>query len=99
MQSQSCSVLIQFEAIAGKEGALEQSLLALIEPTVKEAGCIYYHFHKSQNDPAKFMFYETWNSEEAFNNHLASKHVQSWLAIKDDLLAKPFDISLWTPRQ
>ncbi len=44
------------KAKPGKEAQLRETLLGLIGPTRKEAGCIDYHLHVADDDPRMFMF-------------------------------------------
>ena len=41
---------------------VKSELLKLITPTRKENGCIEYNLHQDNDDPAVFIFYETWES-------------------------------------
>lgn len=90
------SVFAKIKAKPGKEDAVKQALLALIQPTRLEAGCINYDLHQSNTDKADFRFYENWESEEAFDQHLKTPHIQSFLEKADDLLSEPVEITLST---
>jgi quinol monooxygenase YgiN len=57
------------KAKAGEEEAVKETLLALVEPTRKEAGCLCYNLHQSKSDKTQFMFYEQWASKEALDAH------------------------------
>ena len=57
------------KAKPGEEDAVKEILLALVEPTRKEAGCLCYNLHQSKSDKAQFMFYEQWASHEALEAH------------------------------
>jgi len=37
---------------------VQAELLKLLEPIVKEAGCIQYDLHQDNENPAMFMYYE-----------------------------------------
>lgn len=54
-----------------------------------------YDFHKCPDNPAQFMFYENWISHEAFKKHISSPHIQLFQTKKDELLAKPYDVTFW----
>ena len=57
------------KAKTGEEDAVKEILLALVEPTRKEAGCLCYNLHQSKSDKTQFMFYEQWASKEALEAH------------------------------
>jgi quinol monooxygenase YgiN len=57
------------KAKPGQEEAVKKVLVALVEPTRKEPGCLCYNLHQSKSDKAQFMFYEQWASKEALDTH------------------------------
>ncbi|MEC8917513.1 MAG: putative quinol monooxygenase [Pseudomonadota bacterium] len=61
----------------GKEKRYRESLLSLISPSRKEKGCLLYDLHQDQDNPAHFIFYEIWDSQESLNVHAASEHLQA----------------------
>lgn len=95
MSAKPYTLLVIFEAKSGKAQALKEALTALIEPTLKEEGCINYDLHQCLDNPAKFMFYENWASKEAHAKHVTSEHIQTWRTKKDELLAKPAEGAAW----
>lgn len=93
--AENLTVVARVKANPGKEQSVRQGLLALIEPTRREPGCIRYDLHESLDDPALFVFYENWTSKAALDAHLATPHVQAFLKRTDELLAEPPEISLY----
>ena len=89
------TVLAILEAKPGKEDELNKALLALIEPTRKEEGCINYDLHRSVDDPKKFVFYENWTGRSALDVHMASPHLTSFVKRAKELLAGPLDVSFY----
>ena len=63
------------QARAGSEAAVRASLLQLLAPTRAEEGCVAYDLHQDLEDPARFIFHETWESAEHLERHLASAHI------------------------
>ena len=53
---------------------VKSELLQLIPPTRKENGCIAYNLHQDDEDPALFIFYETWKNEACLEKHMGSDH-------------------------
>lgn len=80
----------------GKEEILADVLSSLIQPSLQEEGCIQYVLHRSATNPCFFMFYEVWINEEAFKAHSISPHIRVWKSKKEELLAKPNDILVWS---
>lgn len=95
MTNGNVAVVARMKARPGLEETVRNELLALIGPTMMEAGCITYDLHQAAGDSAQFMFYEKWRSREDLDLHLGMPYLQSFLAKADTLLAEPVDISLW----
>ena len=65
------------KAKQGQEDAVKEALLALVDPTRKEPGCLCYNLHQSKSDPTQFMFYEQWASKEALDSHGKTPHMRA----------------------
>jgi quinol monooxygenase YgiN len=65
------------KAKAGQEEAVKEVLLAMVQPTRQEAGCLCYNLHQSKSDPTQFMFYEQWASKEALDAHGKTPHMKA----------------------
>jgi quinol monooxygenase YgiN len=63
------------KAKKGHEDAVKEALLALVEPTRKEPGCLCYNLHQSKSDSTMFMFYEQWASKDALDAHGKTPHM------------------------
>jgi len=70
------TVVAEIIAKPGCEQRLREELLALIEPTRAEAGCLQYDLHVAEGKPGHFLFYENWTSRQALDQHLATPHLQ-----------------------
>jgi quinol monooxygenase YgiN len=90
------TVLARIKAKSGMETQLKDELLALIGPTHSEEGCINYDLHQSNEDPAHFIFYENWKSQEDLDQHLGMPYLQRFLGKADEILAEPVEITLFT---
>jgi len=83
------TIFAEMYARPGKEEALREVLRGLIGPTKKEAGCVQYDLHVDNDDPKHFLFYENWTSRALLDAHLASPHLQAFIARQDELLTAP----------
>ncbi|MFT5879893.1 MAG: quinol monooxygenase YgiN [Moritella sp.] len=86
MKALTC--MAKIVAAAGAEEQVKTALMGLIEPTRKEAGCINYDMHIDNENPAVFMFHETWRSEADLNTHSESQHMKACFGAITDLLAE-----------
>lgn len=89
------TVFAWLQAKPGKESDLRAALLALIELTRKEDGCVQYDLHEHTGQPGQFAFYENWTSKEHLERHQASSHIQAFRAASQALLAEPARIETY----
>jgi quinol monooxygenase YgiN len=95
MMAQKVTVVATFKAKTGMEEDAKNAILALIEPTRSEAGCINYDLHQSHDDPSVLMLYENWVSKKDLDEHLAMPYLKDLLGKADDLFTEPVDIAFW----
>ena len=81
------TVLARMRAREGKEQELGDALKSLIEPTLKEKGCVNYDLHRSNSDPGTWMFYENWRTQADLDAHMKSAHFANFFAKADEVLA------------
>lgn len=74
------TIVANIIAKADKVDLVKTELLKLIEITRAEEGCINYDLHQDNENPAHFLFYENWESRELWQNHMANKHLQEYVA-------------------
>ena len=95
MAAEKVTVLAVIVAKPGLEEQVRGELEALLAPTRQEEGCLSYNFHRSGENPARFMFYENWRSRQDLDAHLGKPHLVRFLGLAGELLAEPVQISLW----
>ena len=72
-------VIAQYRTAAGK-GDEVASVLALHRPaTVAEPGCRAFVVNRSQDDGDRFVLYEQYDDEAAFEAHRASPHFKRYI--------------------
>ena len=86
-------VIARFVAKAGKEDELRKLLQGLVVPTHAEAGCKIYELYES-DVAGRFYFYELWASDEAFQGHLTTPHLEHLKSVIADLVGEPFEVNL-----
>jgi quinol monooxygenase YgiN len=70
-----------------KSAELGRRLLALVEPTRQEVGCINYDVHRSSDDPDVWVMHENWRSAADLDAHFEMPYLKEFLAHSDQLLA------------
>ena len=87
--SDPLTLVVFSRAKPGKEEELGERLLALVEPSRAEEGCISYDMHQSKDDPAVWMAYENWRSEDDLALHFEQPYLK---------LSPPFRTISWPNR-
>lgn len=58
---------------------LAATLRSLVEPTLKEDGCLNYHFAIDDPEAGTLLVFERWRDEAALTTHLSQPAVQNVL--------------------
>jgi quinol monooxygenase YgiN len=95
MSTKNITVVASLQAKPGREAELKHLLQSLLEPTRKERGCLQYELHVSPTQPEKFLFLETWASQEALDAHLKSPHLTAALPHATEWCAVAPGIEFW----
>jgi quinol monooxygenase YgiN len=66
--------------------AVKEELLKLIIPTREESGCIAYKLHQDNEDPAVFIFYETWKNAACLDKHINTDHYKTYVRAVNGLI-------------
>lgn len=81
------TIVARVEAQEGKVEFVKAELLKLIEPTLKEKGCIQYDLHQDNENSNVFFFYEQWESEALLQDHLNTSHIAEYIKTVDGAIA------------
>lgn len=68
----------------GKRDAWEKILTNLIPSTLAEKGALHYELHRNKENRDSFMFHETWQTVEDWNEHMKTPHLKALLEIIAD---------------
>ena len=91
-------VRITMNVLPEKQLEVTQTLLSMIEPTAKEAGCLSYTVFCDIEDKNRFSLLEEWESREDLDHHIRSHGFGVLLGTKT-LLCEPPTIQIHTVSQ
>ncbi|KGS11260.1 MULTISPECIES: putative quinol monooxygenase [Pseudomonas syringae group] len=77
------------KARPGKEAALKEALLTLVEPSRSEPGNIEYVLFEKSDEAGTFYMRECFEHQAALDAHVATAHYQQFSAAAGELLATP----------
>lgn len=87
-----------FRAKPGRSEDLGARLLALVEPTRAEPGCLRYDIFQSVSDPNEWFIHEDWHDRRAFEMHMATPHVAAFMPLIAELCERDVEIRAFQPR-
>jgi quinol monooxygenase YgiN len=88
-------VRITMNVLPEKQKELVQTLLSMIEPTGKEAGCLSYAVFCDIEDKNRFILLEEWETRQHLDHHMRSDRFGVLLGTKS-LLCEPLKIQIFT---
>ena len=86
---------ITMNVIPEKQLEMMQTLLSMIEPMVKEEGCISHCVFSDIEDKCRFSLLQEWETRKALDHHIASHRFGVLLGTKA-LLCQPLGIQILT---
>ena len=89
------AVRIIMNVLPEKQLELMQTLLSMIEPTGKEAGCLSYAIFCDIEDKNRFSLLEEWKTREDLDHHIMTHRFGVLLGTKT-LLCEPLKIQILT---
>ncbi|NVK14773.1 MAG: antibiotic biosynthesis monooxygenase [Rhodobacteraceae bacterium] len=81
------TILAQIIAQPSKEALVKAELEKLVPITRAEDGCIRYDLHQDNQTPGFFVFYETWESRELWQQHMNAPHLAAYMAATEGAVA------------
>lgn len=90
-----CTLVAHLRAIPERADEFEQVLMGLVGPSRSEAGCIDYHFHRSEDASNVFMFYENWTERAELDKHLELPMLQEFFEKTKDYLEEDVEINFY----
>ena len=91
MQKSLISIAV-LKAKPGKQQALKQGLLALVEPTRTEPGNLDYVLFELRDEPGTFYMREAFKDQAALDVHFATPYFKQFAATADSLLKEPLQL-------
>ncbi|MGM0656811.1 MAG: putative quinol monooxygenase [Thermodesulfobacteriota bacterium] len=88
-------VRITIQVLADKQKEVMQTLLSLMVPMEREAGCVSYALLSDIKDKNTLYVLEEWENRQKLDNHLKSDLFGVLLGIKS-LLRQPHGIHIYT---
>lgn len=72
-------VVAKIESLPESTAIVRNALIAMLEPTRRESGCIAYNLHESTDEKGVFVMIESWESQAHLDNHFQTEHMKKLL--------------------
>jgi len=86
-------LIARFVARTGTEVQLRALLQGMLAPTHAEPGCKRYERYES-DARGRFFLCETWESQSALDQHMATPHFKRLEQTGGELVQEPFEINI-----
>jgi autoinducer 2-degrading protein len=96
IEDASLTVLASFRAKPGRRDEVLDALIAMIEPSLAEDGCLAYRPYADATDPDRVVLVERWVDRAALDFHFTTPHFKDVAAKLEELLAEPFTLDEFT---
>lgn len=87
-------VIARSVARKGNEEELRALLQVMLAPTRAQQGCKSYELYEPDST-GRFYFDETWESEAALDEHIATLHFKHLEQAIGELLEEPFEVNIF----
>ncbi|WP_085907759.1 putative quinol monooxygenase [Kiloniella majae] len=77
------TIVANIHAKSDKIDLVRTELEKLIAITRAEEGCLQYDLHQDNDNPAHFMFFESWENRELWQIHMNAPHLAAYMAATD----------------
>jgi len=86
MSNKKLTIVAKILAKPDQVSLVQDELQKLIAPTRVEEGCITYDLHQDNENPALFLFYETWATRDLWQKHMNNTHLAAFIAATEGAL-------------
>jgi quinol monooxygenase YgiN len=91
------TIVATFEAKPETAERLRAELLALTGPTRAEKGCLGYRLYVDPAEPTSMVMVEKWSDLDAIAAHNKAPHLQEFMKIVPNLVARTPGIEILKP--
>lgn len=84
---ENLTIIARIEAKKDCVDLVKSESLKLIVPTRNETGCLQYDLHQDNENPAVFLFYETWENRALWQEHMNNAHLAEYLQATEGAVA------------
>ncbi len=85
--SKALTIVDRVDANSLQVERVKSERLKLVEPTLNKAGCIQTDCHQDIENPAVFLFYENWESRDAWQVHMNNPVLAEYMRATEGAIA------------
>ncbi|WP_339515507.1 putative quinol monooxygenase [Pseudomonas sp. RL_15y_Pfl2_60] len=80
-----------------QSAAFAELFAGYIQASRAESGCIEYHMLRDPIEPTRFTFYEVWQDQAAFDEHVALPHMRQFHEQRMNYLSRELQVRMIEP--
>jgi len=89
------TAIVDVAILPGTAGAFEAAMEAHIRNTRREIGNIAFHFLKSSTSPDRYLFFEIFVDQAAYDGHHFEPHYLRWRDLVSPFMARERTRTFW----
>lgn len=94
MSNENIVLMARLKVKADKIEEAKSAALAIVEPSRNEPGCLNYDVHQTIDDPTVFLWHETWENQQAIDEHFEMSYFKEFAATVEKITEAPPQIIL-----
>jgi quinol monooxygenase YgiN len=94
MNDENIVLMARLKVKSDKIEEAKAAALAIVEPSRNEPGCINYDVHQTLDDPAVFLWHETWSNQKAIDEHFEMPYFKDFVVKMEEIAEHPAQIIL-----
>lgn len=87
MSNKPLTIVAIIESTDEGRDLVKAELHKLIEPTLKEEGCIQYVLHQDNENPNVFLFFENWVNRDLWQAHMQNDNLAAYMKATEGSVA------------
>lgn len=88
MSDEKIVLVAHLKAKAESVDKIKEAALGIVEASRSEEGCLNYDIHQAIDDPAVFVWHETWANKAALDEHFAKPYFAEFFAVVQENTAE-----------
>lgn len=91
---EAAELIVIFKVKEGEQSKFTKQFENSVSRGRLEAGCVAFHIHMVEGEPAKFVLYERWENQAALDFHFEQPYTKELFEVFKEVLERPVEESM-----